>query len=223
MVGAIVIQYGAYGWISFLFRRSAASSRPTILLLYRSFCGAPRAIFASVVNLRTLSHANTAIARNDRYKADIFNFLGAEVNPDYCVRAVNRIFEGELGIGVGENVSADFRHEDPDESGYRTRKEAFCAGIDGANWKDSREFRSPRLPVPCEQLMLETRDWSLQNSSYRDAYELGRGLSYLFFQLDTWGQPLEVAEDLRKRLRHHSVHHVTEGHRQGVKARYGPR
>ena len=43
-------------------------------------CGAPLPIFVSVINLGTLTRANTAIARDRRYEREIFKFLGASVN-----------------------------------------------------------------------------------------------------------------------------------------------
>ena len=53
------------------------------------------------------------------------------------------------------------------------------------------------------------------------AFVNGRGLSYVFFQLDKWNQPLEIALELRKRLRAHSVRFVRETHQKGESTPYG--
>ena len=104
---------------------------------------------------------------------------------------------------------------------YKTRREAFTAGIQGCAWLSNEPYQSLRPIGPCEQLILSTRDWYLDASSRGDAYEIGRGLSYLFFQLDMWKQPLEIALELRKRLRAHSVRFVRETHQKGESTPYG--
>jgi len=45
--------------------------------------------------------------------------------------------------------------------------------------------------------------------------------SYVFSQLDKWNQPLEIALELRKRLRAHSIRFVRETHQKGESTPYG--
>jgi hypothetical protein len=183
-------------------------------------CGMPPAIFTSVVNLRTLAGAHRAIARDKRYREQIFKYLGCDVNPEYLKEALRGAFAGSVRTGVGPDVPAEWRHEDPDPSGYRTRKEAFCAGMDGVLWTQATKEPVLHTVGPCEALIWTVRDWSLQVSSYREAYQLGRGLSYIFFQLDRWGQSKDVGEEMLKRLRHEAVRSVTQQRRTGQNAVY---
>jgi hypothetical protein len=185
-------------------------------------CGMSPLLFVSVINLQTLSRANTAIARDRRYEREIFKFLGASVNPNYCSNAVEAIFQEKLRIGVGPEVKIIYGSESEDEILlYKTSREAFAAGIQGCAWLSSEPSQSRRPIGPCEQLILSTRDWYLDASSRRDAYEIGCGLSYLFFQLDKWNQPIEIALELRKRLWAHSVRFVHETRHKGENIPYG--
>ena len=68
---------------------------------------------------------------------------------------------------------------------------------------------------------MSTSDWYLDASSKRDAYEIGCGLSYVFFQLDVWKQPLEIALKIRKELRVYSVRFVRETRQKGENRPYG--
>jgi len=185
-------------------------------------CGVPLPIFVSFINLLTLTQADTAIARDRRYERESFKFLGASVNRNYCLNAKEEIFQEKLRIGVGPEVKIIYGSESADELLlYKTRREAFTAGIQGCAWLSNEPYQSLRPIGPCEQLILSTRDWYLDASSRRDAYEIGRGLSYVFFQLDKWNQPLEIALELRKRLRAHSVRFVRETHQKGESTLYG--
>lgn len=185
-------------------------------------CGAPLPIFVSVINLGTLTRANTAIARDRRYESEIFKFLGASVNRNYCLNANEEIFQEKLRIGVGPEVKIIYGSESADELLlYKTRREAFTAGIQGCAWLSNEPYQSLRPIGPCEQLILSTRDWYLDASSRRDTYEIGRGLSYLFFQLDKWNQPLEIALEIRKLLWAHSVRCVRETSQKGENTPYG--
>jgi hypothetical protein len=184
-------------------------------------CGVPLPIFVSFINLLTLTRADTAIARGRRYEREIFKFLGASINRNYCLNANKEIFQEKLRIGVGPEVQIIYGSESADELLlYKTRREAFTAGIQGCAWLSNEPYHSLRPIGPCEQLILSTRDWYLDASSRRDAYEIGRGLSYVFFQLDKWNQPLEIALELRKRLRAHSVRFVRETHQKGESTPY---
>ena len=125
-------------------------------------CGAPLPIFVSVINLGTLTRANTAIARDRRYEREIFEFLGASVNRNYCLNANKEIFQEKLRIGVGLEVKIIYGSESADELLlYKTRREAFTAGIQGCAWLSNEPYQSLRPIGPCEQLILSTRDWYL--------------------------------------------------------------
>ena len=69
-------------------RCMVASHDPTNVT---KLCGAPLPIFVSVINLVTLTRANTAIACDRRYEREIFKFLGASVNRNYCLNAKEEI------------------------------------------------------------------------------------------------------------------------------------
>ena len=43
----------------------------------------------------------------------------------------------------------------------------------------------------------------------------------MFFQLDKWNQPIEIALELRKRLRAHSIRFVRETRQKGESIPYG--
>jgi hypothetical protein len=171
--------------------------------------------------LCTLRRANTAIARDRRYEREIFKFLGASVNRDYCLNANNEIFQGKLRIGVGPEVKVIYGRDTEELSPYKTHRAAFTAGIRGCDWLGTEPNRSLRPIGPCEQLVLSTSDWYLDASSKRDAYEVGCGLRYVFFELDVWRQPLEVALKIRKELRLHSVRFVRETRQKGENRPYG--
>jgi hypothetical protein len=184
-------------------------------------CGMSPPIFVSIINSYTLSRANTAIARDRRYEREIFKFLGASVNHNYCLNAIEEIFQGKLRIGVGPEAKVIYGRDTEELSPYKTHRQAFAAGIRGCDWLGIEPYRSLRPIGPCEQLILSTSDWYLDASSKRDAYEIGCGLSYLFFQLDKWEQPSEIALGLRKRLRAHPVQFVRETRQKGENRPYG--
>jgi hypothetical protein len=184
-------------------------------------CGMSPPIFVSIINSYTLGRAKTAIARDRRYEREIFQFLSASVNHNYCLNAIEEIFQGKLRIGVGSEAKVFYGRDTEELSPFKTHREAFTSGIRGCDWLGIEPYPSPRPIGPCEQLILSTNDWYLDASSKRDAYEIGCGLSYLFFQLDVWGQSLELALDLRKRLRVHSVKFVRETRQKGENRPYG--
>jgi hypothetical protein len=179
-------------------------------------CGMPPAIFASVTNLGTLSRAQTAIAPNERYRPDVFRFLGSSVNPRYVEESLHSVIEGKLLIGAAPGAPHEFQHTELDPSGYLSRTRAFCAGIDGAYWTKTDTWEPQRVIGPCEKLILGTRDWVLQASTYREAYELGRGLSYMFFQLDDWDQPVDQGILMRRVLMQHAVSYLREQRKAGL-------
>jgi hypothetical protein len=162
------------------------------------------------------------IARDRRYEREIFKLLGASVNSNYCLTANEEIFQKKLRIGVGPEAKIIYGSESADGvSPYKTRREAFAAGIRGCDWLGIEPYPSPRPIGLCEQFILSTTDWYLDASSMRDAYEIGCGLSYLFFQLDVWKQSLDIALEIRKGLRAHSVRFVRETRQKGENRPYG--
>ena len=147
--------------------------------------------------------------------------MGALVNHNCCLNAIEEIFQGKLRTGVGPEAKVIYGRDTEEFSPYKTHRQAFAAGIRGCDWLGIEPYRSLRPIGPCEQLISSTSDWYLDASSKRDAYEIGCGLSYLFFQLDVWGQSLELALDLRKRLRVHAVKFVRGTRQKGENRPYG--